>query len=182
MLWTVTGVSDNFLIFWAALLGHQYSAVFRNSLFHHPSFLRDVIGSDQHIGMLCAPCFVSGVPLRACKHASSYYVHSPVAGKGMLESIFFFKGSLPEMLKVIQIPIKCWKNLPSSISVRARAHLLLRAKTCSSFVASPIAKIPKGDLGAMPRVTQKQRNWTPKSAVYARARFTHCVPLACTDL
>ena len=37
--------------------------------------------------MLSAPCFVSGVPLRACKHASSYYVHSPVAGKGMLESI-----------------------------------------------------------------------------------------------
>ena len=27
-------------------MGHQYSAVFRNSLFHHPSFLRDVIGSD----------------------------------------------------------------------------------------------------------------------------------------
>ena len=70
-------------------LAHRYSDVFRNSLFHHPSFLRDVIGSDQHIGMLCAPCFVSGVPLRACKHASSYYVHSPVAGKGMLESIFF---------------------------------------------------------------------------------------------
>ena len=70
-------------------LAHRYSDVFRNSLFHHPSFLRDVIGSDQHIGMLSAPCFVSGVPLRACKHASSYYVHSPVAGKGMLESIFF---------------------------------------------------------------------------------------------
>ena len=71
------------------VMGHQYNAVFRNSIFHHPSFLRDVIGSDQHIGMLSAPCFVSGVPLRACKHASSYYVHSPVAGKGMLESIFF---------------------------------------------------------------------------------------------
>ena len=71
------------------------------------------------------------------------------------------------MLRVIQVPIKCWKNLPSSISVRARAHLLLRAQTCSSSVASPIAKIPKGDLEAMPRVTQKQRNWTPKSAVCA---------------
>ena len=58
-------------------LAHRYSDVFRSSLFHHPSFLRDVIGSDQHIGMLSAPCFVSGVPLRACKHASSYYVHSP---------------------------------------------------------------------------------------------------------
>ena len=77
------------------------------------------------------------------------------------------------MLRLIQVPIKCWKNLPSSISVRARAHLLLRAQTCSSSVASPIAKIPKGDLEAMPRVTQKQRNWTPKSA-----RCTHCVPLA----
>ena len=79
-----------FLAVWATTcLAHRYSDVFRNSLFHHPSFLRDVIGSDQHIGMLSAPCFVSGVPLRTCKHASSYYVHSPVAGKGMLESIFF---------------------------------------------------------------------------------------------
>ena len=65
--------------------------------------------------MLSAPCFVSGVPLRACKHASSYYVHSPVAGKGMLESVFFLR-SPPKMLRVIQVPIKCWKNLPSSIS------------------------------------------------------------------
>ena len=134
-------------------LAHRYSDVFRNSLFHHPSFLRDVIGYDQHIGMLSAPFSVSGVPLRACKHASSYYVHSPVAGKGMLESVFFLR-SPPKMLRVIQVPIKCWKNLPSSISVRVRAHLLLRAQTCSSSVASPIAKIPKGDLEAMPRVAK----------------------------
>ena len=49
----------------------------------------------------------------------------------------------------------------------------LCARTCSSSVAPPIVKILKGDLEAMPRVTQKQRNWTPKSA-----RCTHCVPLA----
>ena len=80
------------------------------------------------------------------------------------------------MLRLIQVPIKCWKNLPSSISVRARAHLLLRAQTCSSSVASPIAKIPKGDLEAMPRVTQKQRNWTSKSALRARALHSLCAP------
>ena len=142
-------------LYFTTCLAHRYSDVFRNSLFHHPSFLRDVIGSDQHIGMLSAPCFVSGVPLRACKHASCYYVHSPVADKGMLEAIFFSKAAPPKMLKVIQIPMKCWKNLPSSTSVRVRAHLLLRARTRSSSVAPPIAKIPKGNLEAMPRVTQK---------------------------
>ena len=38
------------------------------------------------------------------------------------------------MLRVIQVPIKCWKNLPSSTTVRMRAHLLLRAhrQACSS--------------------------------------------------
>ena len=38
-----------------------------------------------------------------------------------------------------------------------RAHLSLRAQACSSSVAPQITKIPKGDLEAMPRVTQKQR-------------------------
>ena len=88
----------------------------------------------------------------------------------------FFKRSPPKMLRLIEVPIKCWKNLPSSTSVRARAHPLLRARTCSSSVASPIAKIPKGDLEAMPRVTQKQRNWTPKSAERARALHSLCAP------
>ena len=74
------------------------------------------------------------------------------------------------------MPMKCWKNQPSSTSVRARAHLSLRAQTYSSSGAPPIAKIPKGDLEAMPRATQKQRNWTPKSAVRARALHTLCAP------
>ena len=41
-----------------------------------------------------------------------------------------------------------------------RAHLSLRARTCRSSEAPPKAKIPKGNLDAMPRVTQKQIYWT----------------------
>ena len=66
------------------------------------------------------------------------------------------------------------KNQPPSTFVCARAHLSLRARSFSSSVAPPIAKIPKGDLKAIPRVTHKHRNWAPKSAVRARASHTMC--------
>ena len=74
------------------------------------------------------------------------------------------------------MPMKCWKNQPSSTSVRALAHLSLRARSCSSSEAPQIAKISKGDLEAMPRVAQKQRNWNPESAVCARTPHTLCAP------
>ena len=58
----------------------------------------------------------------------------------------------------------------------ARAHLSLRARTCSSSVAPPIAKLPKWDLYTMPKVTQKLRNGAPKSAVRVRALHSLCAP------
>ena len=45
--------------------------------------------------------------------------------------------------------------------MRARAHLLLRAQTCSSSVASPIAKIPKGDLEAMTKSDSETKKLNP---------------------
>ena len=73
------------------------------------------------------------------------------------------------------MPMKYWK-MPSSTSMRARVHVSLHAWNCSSSLAPPIAKIPKEDLEAMPRMTQKQRNWTPKSAVRAHALHWLCAP------
>ena len=50
------------------------------------------------------------------------------------------------------------------------------AGTYSSSVVAPIAKISKGDLEAMPRVAQKQRNWTPKFAVCVPVPLSLCAP------
>ena len=52
----------------------------------------------------------------------------------------------------------------------------LSAGTYSSSVVAPIAKISKGDLEAMPRVAQKQRNWTPKFAVCVPVPLSLCAP------
>ena len=52
----------------------------------------------------------------------------------------------------------------------ARASLTvcpLRARTCSSSVITPNAKIANGDLEARSKVIQKPKNQTPKSAAAA---------------
>ena len=63
--------------------------------------------------------------------------------------------------------------------MRACALHSLCAWTCSSSVVAPTSKNSKGDLEAQPSVTQKQRNWNPKSAVRPCVSL-NCVPLACT--